>query len=356
VLLQRAAGILPAVDLAGGLRAAGETAAELAADMRGCVADQSAVHMLGLLPDLTRNRIREVLRGVSVTRSTVQDTILTRDHMRSLAAAAFTASLGPGGTIERTALAPAQLAHLLEQAEQLETTAGEMAVGSPSQCRGPAADAISLAAESGQPLWCDDIVLRQRARAAGVAAFSVLDLTSVLRRRGMVLDTEAGLARRLAAQYVTDLPLAAADIIAVARAGDWRPGPAHTALARAGWWRDHEAGWEGAWIEIATAARGHSAEALTQISLAARAGALDHAAAGSRTQRFQQLAVLALAACHEAAQPPPEGFLAALADGIPGLAPRAGYILAALIGELQARAVPAAPDVAFGLLPGVRLP
>jgi hypothetical protein len=57
-------------------------------------------------------------------------------------------------------------------------------------------------------LWCDDMALRQKARQAGVATFSLLDLVTVLQRQGTTFD-ELALLRSLAAEYVMDLPLGA---------------------------------------------------------------------------------------------------------------------------------------------------
>jgi hypothetical protein len=66
---------------------------------------------------------------------------------------------------------------------------------------------------------------------AGIAAFSLLDLVTVLSTSGANFDLPA-MFRRLAGQYVVDLPLAADDIAALAADHQWVPGPAHTALAR----------------------------------------------------------------------------------------------------------------------------
>jgi len=150
-------------------------------------------------------------------------------------------------------------------------------------------------------------VLRQRARAAGVAAFSVLDLLTELSQDDAsptAADRERTW-RELASQYVTDLPIGADTITALA--GDWRPGPAHTAIARPGWWQHHAATWMVEWLSIATAAaKSGNPENLTQITLAALTGALQAVTPGRCTQRYQQLAAITFIACHDArAQAPP---------------------------------------------------
>jgi hypothetical protein len=163
--------------------------------------------------------------------------------------------------------------------------------------------------------------------------------------------------RGLAEQYVVDLPLNAADIMAVASDHNWIPGPAHTALARPEWWRYHEGNWGDIWLEIATHARRHSPRALAEVTKAALTGAIGQVRSGLRTQRYQQLLVLALVGCHDAGRPSPSGLLDDLDQHAgPGLAPRPPFVLTALIKELTDRSVEDADLVARRLLPGVDLP
>jgi Domain of unknown function (DUF4365) len=356
VLLHRPAGILPAADLAPGLRSAGEQAARRAIAAGACAADLSSLHLLGLLEDDDRLRIRSALPSLIVARAAVDDALLTRDHVRGIAAATYTASLAADGTIERTTLTTVQQALLRGQAETLEQLTVSVDARYPSTPGDAAASTMTLATEHELALWCDDAHLLQKARAAGIAAFSLLDLLTVLSADGITFDLPATY-RRLAGQYVVDLPLTADDITALAAAYEWLPGPAHTALARPGWWRHHDTGWTGFWLQIATQARAHSADALTTIAKAALTGVIQHARRSFRTQRYQQIVVLALIGCHDAGQAPPAGLLGQLAaKSPPGLAPRPPYVLAALIGQLRQRAVPDAEQVARRLLPGVDLP
>ena len=218
-----------------------------------------------------------------------------------------------------------------------------------------AADAITVAQDSQLPLWCDDNALRQKARQAGVTAFSLLDLITVLHARGDTFDLPETY-RRLAGQYVADLPLDADGITKLAAASHWEPGPAHTALARPGWWSQRDTGWEGDWLQVATQARHHSARALTTITMAAITGALAHARPSHATQRYQQLAVHALLACHDTRQPAPGGFLDELArHARGGLAPDPRYVLKALITALANRGAADPVTPAIRLLPGVEL-
>ncbi len=98
-LLHRPAGILPTVDLAGGL-GEGEAAATAALGVGKCVVDLSSLH----LASEDRLLIGGALQGVIVAGAAVTDVILTCDHMRGLAVAAYTASLRADGTVERTSL------------------------------------------------------------------------------------------------------------------------------------------------------------------------------------------------------------------------------------------------------------
>jgi hypothetical protein len=276
--------------------------------------------------------------------------------MRGLAITTYVASLRADGTIERTSLTPAQQALLRKQAETLETSAASLQAYRVSERGSAAEETITVARERDLALWCDDAALRQTARARGIATFSLLDLVTVLGRRGVLLDQRAIL-RRLAEQYVVDLPLTADDIIAVAMSHDWSVGPAHTALGRAGWWRHHDSDWADAWLEIATTARSHSSEALVEITKAALTGAIDHVPAGFGTQRYQQVAVLALVGCYQAGSPPPPDLLDLLArHALSGLPPRAPFVLKALIQELARRSVADADVLARRLLPDVDLP
>ncbi len=356
VLIHRPAGVFPAADLAVGLRAAGERAAGDAIAAGSCVADLSSLHLLGLLDRDDRLRIRAKLPSLIVTRAAVDDALLTRDNLRGVAAATYTASLTPDGTIERTTLTAIQKALLREESEALERLASAADVRYPGTPGDAAASARSLAAENGLALWCDDTCGLQKARGAKVDAFSLLDLLTTLRGDGVPFDL-AAIYQRLAGHYVMDLPLTAEDITTLAATQDWLLGPAHTTLARPGWWSHYGTGWEDPWLRIATQARAHSTEALTTITKAALTGALQHVTTGLSTQRYQRIAVLALAGCHDAGLPPPDGLLGHLAEQAhPRVVPRPPYVLLALIQELQQRHVPDAEDVARRLLPGVERP
>lgn len=73
-------------------------------------------------------------------------------------------------------------------------------------------------------------------------------------------------------------------------------------------------------------------------TMAAITGALAHGRPSHATQRYQQIAVQALLACHDTRQPTPDGFLDELArHARGGLAPDPLYVLKALITTLADR-------------------
>lgn len=110
------------------------------------------------------------------------------------------------------------------------------------------------------------------------------------------------------------------------------------------------------WRQIAAAARAFSPAALTVITRAALTGAPEHVRPGYQLQRYQQLAAISVAACHTAAQPVPDRFLADIAEGAPArLVPRPEHILRSVITELSGQGVPDPAVVAIALLPEASL-
>jgi hypothetical protein len=164
---------------------------------------------------------------------------------------------------------------------------------------------------------------------------------------------------RLAGHYVVDLPLDADDIIELAAGGDWRPGPAHTALARPAWWQSQATGWSGTWLPVAAKARSHSATAFLDITKAANSGALNSVTSSYRTMRYQELLVTSLTACPTAGTTAPLGLLDHLAacalSAFPGhqVAPHPQFVLRAFEQELIRRSVTHPHEAARVILPGI---
>jgi hypothetical protein len=352
-LLHRAAGCLVAVDLQPGLRSAGEAAAEVALHAKTCVVDLSAIYLLDRLRNADRLLIRSAVRDAEITAGTVMDCARTREDMRGQGLATYTAALREDGTVERTTLTPLQREQLRERSELLESTASSFTLRRPQTHANAVDETLDLAIESQLTLWCDDSALRQLARGRGIQTFGTIDLVSVLGRQGIAVDIPNVL-HRLAADYVVDLPLNADDIIALAIGREWEPGPAHAAVSRAGWWQHHQNDWKEEWLTIATAARGSGADALTTMTRAALTGALSQIGGGFETQRYQEIVVLALVACHLANSSAPDRFLALLGElAAPTVPPRPGYVVTALDRELQSRSLGEPFLTAHDLLPGV---
>jgi Domain of unknown function (DUF4365) len=350
VLLARMAGFQPSADLSPALRLAGQDAARTALHLGKCAADLSAFHIMALLPEADRAEIRARIPDLAAVPASGLDITMTRDNLRTVAAAPAAGASATDAEIDEQMDLADRLERAIDQADRLPP-------GPPDQS--PAFQTIAAARQTSLPLWCDDNALRQRARAAGVAAFSVVDLLTALLQHnasaGPTADEYREPAwRALASQYVTDLPLAAATIIAIA--GDWEPGPAHTAIARPGWWHHHASSWAAEWLQIAAAAAASDTPgALTQITRAALTGALQAVSPGRRTQRYQQLGATTLAACHDAGRSAPPDLLAAMADHAgQAIAACPEHVLGELITQLRGRSDIADPvGTATALLPNV---
>lgn len=108
--------------------------------------------------------------------------------MRGLAIATYTATLRPDGTVERATLTLAGRRRCASNQKHSRHWRRRLNRGrSPAGRADAAADTIAVAREGGLALWCDDSALRQKARQAGVAAFSLLDLITSL-RHGKTID------------------------------------------------------------------------------------------------------------------------------------------------------------------------
>lgn len=355
VLLQRPVGVLFASDLTQGLRRAGESAARSALDIGRAVIDMSSLHLLNLIDHEDRLALRSAIRDLFIPATMANDAIRTRDAIHNTAVASQHLSLGADGQIERTSMSAVQRGWLREQAGLLEDAIRGLHPQAVSQPGGPLADAIALAADLKIAIWCDDAYGRQRARGRGVPAFSLLDVLTVLIDRNERTESSRVL-RRLACQYVVDLPLDGSDAAAVAEDTHWRIGPVHALLSRPGWWRHHGQAWPQAWYLVARAARRHSDAALASMTKAALTGALQAATPGLRTQRYQELVVIALRACHAVGQSAPQGLLPDLAELVgQNCAVAPASVLRALVSDLNQQSVADAVTVAQRLLPGVPL-
>jgi PIN domain associated with the TPR-GreAB-C-PIN system len=227
-----------------------------------------------VLPDVCAD---DVLRGAA--------------EARVQATAAFTVGVdNPASGPRVTSLDKRERRYLLRRASDLEQAAADLGVASVRELtRAEAAmagdaglgemgnvltieddgswlAALELALREGLPLWCDDLVLRQLARQAGVTTFGTLALLPLADPDSSRL--EQGIAT-LIQEFVVDLPWDPQTLYDQAAADGWLPAAAATALSRPGaWWpgpqragetfaqilkavNDHAPGQAPAWIQAA---------------------------------------------------------------------------------------------------------
>jgi hypothetical protein len=109
------------------------------------------------------------------------------------------------------------------------------------------ADAIELAADLEVALWSDDLGLRRMARAFGVAAFGTPALVDAIRDARLensatveahhaLIEHAVHLNRLLARDFIVDLPLYSADVLAIAGDEGWAAQSGAITLSRPAWW------------------------------------------------------------------------------------------------------------------------
>lgn len=349
-LLQRPAGVIVASDLTPGVAAAAVVGAEAAVAEGACVVDLSALHLSNVIGRQARLRLAARLIQLHLTRSAAEDALRTRDAMRSLAAATYTAGLEPDGSISRTILSITERAALNDQAESLEESVAAAEAHWLDEWTNPARDALELAVRIGLPLWCDDCALQQMARARGVGAFGTEALAEVVSRSGGIDLSAIRLA--LAESYVIDLALTTDEMIELGERSGWRPGPLLTHLSRPGWWKKAGRSADAEWSRVAAAAVLANVEGFIELVRASMMGAIEAASAGRATQRYQQLLVLALVEFHLADIRPPSNLFDRIAEGaLPGVPPKTEYVRAAVAEELARRQVAEPVEAALQLLP-----
>nr|WP_144298906.1 hypothetical protein [Streptomyces sp. TLI_235] len=297
-LIQRTAGLIPACSTDPAVTEAEHSAAAAALDGT-VVIDPSALVVTGLLPGRW-DRLLAHFAALEMPTVCMDDILLTEGAVQRLQASSFTAGLGPDGeTIETTVLSDDARTHLAAvtaavlkaaadltlmpvtglAAAQAALDGGQPAGHSPTQpdnalsvdVEGGWAAPLQVAITSGRPLWCDDLYVREAARAAGVLAFGTRALTHVLAVHKREADTARADDAAWLAGHVVDLPPDPALWLAQAEADQWRPGPVTTALTRPTAWMPLDT--PGIWASIAA---GVSAEQPEQLACW-----LYHASAGA---------------------------------------------------------------------------
>ncbi|PWR11833.1 hypothetical protein DKT69_25730 [Micromonospora sicca] len=348
MLLLRTVGMTLATDPEPGIAAVGVSTAREALARREVVMDQSAYY-LQLLLGRDGEQLRMRFAKVHVPATGAVDASNTRDSVWATTAAEHTFGVH-NGQLRRETIPAARRARLRSLAAELEQVTTRAIHHEVAPSAGPAHDAIELARRLGIALYADDVVLRQLARAHGVPAFGTSDLITATDTPTAHADE---MTRRLAAEYVVDLPLDGDDLAQLETDGEWR-GAGRLNLSRSQWWTHMNAASLDAWRAAARAAALISNDNLVVVTKYALHGALYACSPGHRTQRYLQVVVAALDSIHEAGLQIPDDFLDALkAATVENIAPGDRFVFRALIDALHARGVDDATGVAADMLPEV---
>ena len=225
-------------------------AARHAIDVESAVCEASALYISVLLEELwptVRGRFRRLL----IPLITYDDIVRTVDEL--VVPASGTMQYDPHeGRLVLHLAAPEVTRLLRERAAGLEARArtlerlpvGDLTAvaGQDAGSDGPWLSPIQLAADTGYPLFSDDVALRQLARSVGVETFGTLALIHALIDRGELDDVTDAVMRALIPEYVVDLPVPVDLLLEIGAAENWESGPAMTIVARPRWWADtHDA-------------------------------------------------------------------------------------------------------------------
>jgi tetratricopeptide (TPR) repeat protein len=118
---------------------------------------------------------------------------------------------------------------------------------------------LALAAETGVPLWSDDVVLRVLAREHRIPAFGTMALLEVLVETGRLEDTLRDDVLHLTRGYVADLLLTTDELASLAAEDRYQTGPATMILTRPIFWANPAAGQQ-ALLEVIIPIHAHAPE------------------------------------------------------------------------------------------------
>lgn len=293
-LIQRAAGMLPACSADPAVSEIERLAAAQALDST-VVLDPSALVITACLPGRW-DALRAHFATVQLPDVCMDDILRTEESIGRLLASSFTAGLAEDdATVETTVLSTAAKQSLVTQIRAIvsaasaaalvpvtELTSAEKALNGGDhsgpvaatlrlEVEGPWAAPLELALSKGLPLWSDDVLIREIARAAGVPAFGTLALTHLLVDQDLLPDTYEDDNARLLSAFVVDLPLDANLAKSHAETEGWGAGGVATALSRPAPW--HRPDILATWTEIAEAVATHKPGELAQWLYLASLGA-----------------------------------------------------------------------------------
>lgn len=228
-----------------------EVAAARAALGRSIVVETSALVISTLLPDRWPT-VRGAFAEVVAPRNVLQDIQVSAAELRRDADSHGWVGFDPeGDTLVRLQPSEQQTVLFIQQITDVETAAHDLViVDTPDRTifpdRGDYGDRevwispLELAAQTGRPLWSDDVVVRDLAAEPGVAVFSTLALLQVLTEDDLIPDTLRADVQAFARSYIVDIALAADELLEIARDEDWKLGAASTYMRRETFWAHYE--------------------------------------------------------------------------------------------------------------------
>lgn len=245
VVLRRGEDVLPARSLDPAETAASLAAARASKGQRVAV-DVSSLAVTCLIGDATRavalgwfsaETVDDVLRDARVARAA-----LSAPHVATLV---WDADAETSWFLERDAAVGAALAKrsddLVRAIEMVRRVPSPTSSSDGSDIQAPWLRLFELARSERLPIWADDVVLRQMARAEGIPAFSTFAVLELLREAGVMTSAERSeLDRIFLTERVGDLPLNTMQALMMESAEEdgWRPGAVAFAFQRPAQWID----------------------------------------------------------------------------------------------------------------------
>ncbi|WP_412538509.1 DUF4365 domain-containing protein [Longispora sp. K20-0274] len=145
----------------------------------------------------------------------------------------------------RTLMAVGDAVQLLEvddltEVENLIGDFGDGPLSAATNREGAWLGALQAGINSGHPVWCDDVTIREMCTAAGVATFGTLALLHHLIATDAITDTTDEDLHLMFSAGVIDLPRRRQAMLRRAEADGWRPLSIAVSMARAAWWLHDE--------------------------------------------------------------------------------------------------------------------
>lgn len=286
-----------------------------------CLVDASALHMLTLLPELSRTLL-SLIAQPAITDAAFLDLIAAEDLF----------GMPSMGTIEYDPVIGRVVAHdndrdihdqqLSQIGEMLATARDLRRITHPAllhlQSMRPDREPVWLlqldaAKDKDIAIWADDAGLRTLAHALGIKVFGTQSLLQIARERGRI-DTEAldKAALQLIREYVVDMPYDHEALLQIGAEQHWEPRSVATVLSRSSTWTDAKAPLE----LFRTAFHKAPESTLTVWAHAALTGLRDITLPERRAERLTAFTVLTIS--HERTRPDQAvAFVAALTSLMP---------------------------------------